>query len=649
MGKTNRLRSIFLVLSIFFAAFHAVSAVSCSDAMIDMSAANINPNYCVFTYKSDLGSARGMDLAPNGDLLVLDRNSPSIFALWEDDAGVVQSATLYTGLALNHALRYHDGYIYASSDQNVYRWPYAEANYRKNLGQAQVILQGMPVKGNHETRTLEFDTSNRVYVNIGSADNIDADSSRARVIRFTLDGSYPKNYGTNTQVFADGTRNEVGLRFDGRGRLWGVENGLDNLGVETRTEFGDIHSTNPSEEVNIFLESNAGDFYGYPYCWTEGPGTNGSLSFAQGLGVGTQWATKSTDATHTDTWCRNLDNNIPPVYNLPAHIAPLDITFYNGDRIPDKKGKMAIIPSHGSWNRSPAKGRMIGFLSLDNDGNPVDYEQIFWAKEPSSFFIRPVAVVVGPCKAYGECIFFSDDNRGVVFALAYVGPEGQIPQAPTSVPVAPPVAPVAIGQPVSLEVGPSTLTYTLNADDTVTISVRQQTKGWIAVGFNYNGAMITSECVLAFNNGTDVFGKFFLRNTTEQLATWNDDSLISWSPADTSLEVDGNYAIFNFTRPLASDRYPILTNGSSTYVLLAWNGNSVPSLAANDLPKHTGRGAYPINFKYGIIGNGPQNPPFTESEPNDQPSVNNQQPSSTSSYVVLSLWAVVGVAFAWIL
>lgn len=93
---------------------------------------------------------------------------------------------------------------------------------------------------------------------------------------------------------------------------------------------------------------------------------------------------------------------------------------------------------------------MILFLNLDENGNPADYEQIFWGLDASSFFIRPVAVVVGPCKAYGECIFFSDDSRGAVYALAYVGPEGQIPLPPTSVPVAPPVAPVDLGQPVTL-------------------------------------------------------------------------------------------------------------------------------------------------------------------------------------------------------
>ncbi len=93
---------------------------------------------------------------------------------------------------------------------------------------------------------------------------------------------------------------------------------------------------------------------------------------------------------------------------------------------------------------------MVGFLNLDENGNPVDFEQIFWGNNPGSFGIRPVAVVVGPCKAYGECIFFSDDYGMAVHALAYLGPNNQVPRAPTSTPVAPPVAPIQIGQPVTL-------------------------------------------------------------------------------------------------------------------------------------------------------------------------------------------------------
>jgi hypothetical protein len=45
----------------------------------------------------------------------------------------------------------------------------------------------------------------------------------------------------------EGLRNEVGLRADAKGNLWGVENGMDNL---NRPDLGgDIHLGNPSEEV----------------------------------------------------------------------------------------------------------------------------------------------------------------------------------------------------------------------------------------------------------------------------------------------------------------------------------------------------------------------------------------------------------------
>ena len=32
-----------------------------------------------------------------------------------------------------------------------------------------------------------------------------------------------------------------------------------------RSDMGDVHNDNPSEEVNIF--DKPGAFYGYPYCW----------------------------------------------------------------------------------------------------------------------------------------------------------------------------------------------------------------------------------------------------------------------------------------------------------------------------------------------------------------------------------------------
>jgi len=79
-------------------------------------------------------------------------------------------------------------------------------------------------------------------------------------------------------------RNEVGFNYDNQGRIWGVENGIDNL---DRPDLGpNLVFNNPGEEVNLFIDdpSQYNRFYGYPYCWSEL-----FLPPATAKGPGTQW------------------------------------------------------------------------------------------------------------------------------------------------------------------------------------------------------------------------------------------------------------------------------------------------------------------------------------------------------------------------
>ena len=70
-----------------------------------------------------IAGARGIDVAPNGDLLVLSRSgTPRVLAVYEDSNGDAQTTTLATLSGLNHAVKYRDGYVYASSDTTVYRY-----------------------------------------------------------------------------------------------------------------------------------------------------------------------------------------------------------------------------------------------------------------------------------------------------------------------------------------------------------------------------------------------------------------------------------------------------------------------------------------------------------------------------------------------
>jgi len=75
---------------------------------------------------------------------------------------------------------------------------------------------------------------------------VDHDFLRSGVFTFFINNTLPLNW-SEREVYADGLRNEVGLSFDSEGRLWGVENGADNL---FRPDLGgDIHLNNPGEEL----------------------------------------------------------------------------------------------------------------------------------------------------------------------------------------------------------------------------------------------------------------------------------------------------------------------------------------------------------------------------------------------------------------
>jgi len=216
------------------------------------------------------------------------------------------------------------------------------------------------------------------------------------------------------EVFADGLRNEVGLAFDPQGRLWGVENGFDNA---FRADLGgDIHEDNPAEELNLFLEP--GQFYGYPYCWSEF-----LLPDGVGGGPGTQWVHENfmDDRIHSDSWCQNPDNVVPPVLAMQAHSAPLDITFYDGISFPGAAVGDAFVAFHGSWNRDEPTGYKVVRLNF-RQGSFVSLDPFFeyagGGDIGEAWPHRPVAIGVHP----DGNMLVTSDRSGVIISIGYTPP-----------------------------------------------------------------------------------------------------------------------------------------------------------------------------------------------------------------------------------
>jgi glucose/arabinose dehydrogenase len=377
-----------------------------------------DPNLCVYVFASGLGAVRQMAFAPNGDLFV---NNGKITVLWDANRDGVSSAAeqsaFGTSPGSNHGLVFSpDGkYVYVSSPIAVFRFSYTYGD-RVATTAAETVIKGMST-GGHVTRTLAFDSKGNLFVSVGSASNVDATdalvATRGQVRRFTLPSAIPAggiDYSTGT-IVASGMRNEVGLYVDGSDRIWGVENGRDDL---KDADFGgDIHIDNPGEEINL-IDGKGSTNYGYPYCYSER-----EFPMAGGRGAGTQWADQSLPAAmqKTDAWCQSTANVHPPEAVMQAHWAPLGIIQYTGNSLPFK-GDL-VITAHGSWDRAPAVGRLLARATLSNGKvtsiTPIVGEKGAAGLAEGTWDARPVDVRMGP----DEALYFSDDSGGRVFKVGY--------------------------------------------------------------------------------------------------------------------------------------------------------------------------------------------------------------------------------------
>ncbi|MGH9674638.1 MAG: PQQ-dependent sugar dehydrogenase, partial [Bryobacteraceae bacterium] len=215
----------------------------------------------------------------------------------------------------------------------------------------------------------------RLYYSAGSTCNfcLESDARRAAVTRFESDG-------TGESLFARGLRNTVGMAFHpSTGELWSVDNGGDGLG-----------DNDPPEEINILRE---GADYGWPDCRADRLGVN--------------WGLQARPSR-----CGPTE---PPAVQLPAHSAPLGISFYSGEIFPSSWRDNAIVGLHGSWNRSQPTGYKVVRIG---PGGVEDLLTGCLDSASRTTSCRPVHAVTGSDGA----LYVSDDMQGQIYRIAYLGP-----------------------------------------------------------------------------------------------------------------------------------------------------------------------------------------------------------------------------------
>jgi glucose/arabinose dehydrogenase len=102
---------------------------------------------------------------------------------------------------------------------------------------------------------------------------------------------------------------------------------------------------------------------------------------------------------------------------LPAHSAPLGMTFLEGSKIPAPWSRGAVVAVHGSWDRQPPRAPAVLWLPWNAaKGTVTPAVALITGFQNSNHtnWGRPVDAVPGP----GGALYVSDDTAGAIYRMA---------------------------------------------------------------------------------------------------------------------------------------------------------------------------------------------------------------------------------------
>jgi glucose/arabinose dehydrogenase len=370
----------------------------------------------------ELGNNRHIVVNSNGDIYVKLgslKNGKGIYVFLANKDGkyeIVKSFGNYggTGIAIKN------GYLYASSDEEVFRYKMAN-NEVVSPDAPEKIITGLPT-GQHFSKSVALDNAGNIYVNIGAPSNACQVQDRtagspgqdpcpllekqAGIWQFKcnqLNQSYPQ--GTR---YATGLRNVVGLDWNNQqDQLYVMQHGRDQLSQLWPKLFNDQQNAEiPAEEMFALKK---GSDCGWPYCYYDPLQKKKVLAPEYG-----------GDGKKQDR-CAGKQQ---PIMAFPGHWAPNALLFYTGNMFPAKYKNGAFIAFHGSWNRAPLKqgGYNVVFVPFKNgkpSGNYEIFAQGFTGRESISgsgqAAYRPCGLGQGPDGA----LFISDSKVGKIWKVVY--------------------------------------------------------------------------------------------------------------------------------------------------------------------------------------------------------------------------------------
>jgi len=400
----------------------------------DNGGINLSEGFCATVFADELGQARHLAVAANGDVYVArlpvrrreeDGNlevssSGGLIALRDtngDGKADIQadvSDVAGTGVAI------YGGYLYYSSNTEIYRLEMTPGALVPEA-EPEAVVTGFPSQGQHASKPLTFDDRGNLYVTVGAPSNACQQQMRtpgspgldpcpqrqwqAAIWRFSVNGTGQTQEESGVR-YASGIRNAVALDWNrSMNGLYALQHGRDALGQLFPDRFDLQQSAElPGEE---FLQIGQGDDFGWPYCYYDPVQKKKVLGPEYG-GDGQQVGR-----------CASAKG---PMMAFPAHWAPNDLLFYRDGSFPERFEGGAFIAFHGSWNRMPfqQQGYKVVFVPF-RDGLPSAPEEVFAdgfpqnddVRTPGDAVYRPVGLAQGP----DGSLYISDSRRGRIWRI----------------------------------------------------------------------------------------------------------------------------------------------------------------------------------------------------------------------------------------
>ena len=84
-----------------------------------------DPHYCVYRFGENVPAARGLAVAPNNDIFLIDNSEIRILREPSNGDRMGPQYVFASLGGLNHGIVMTATHVYASTESMVYRWPYA--------------------------------------------------------------------------------------------------------------------------------------------------------------------------------------------------------------------------------------------------------------------------------------------------------------------------------------------------------------------------------------------------------------------------------------------------------------------------------------------------------------------------------------------